>query len=208
MLDLKGVEVAAVCDLDDNAAARVRKLCREAGERPPSIYARGSEDYRRLLDLEDLDGVIVTTPWERHATMGLAAFEARTPAAIEVPAAVTIDERWQLVEVAERTGVSATMLENWVYRREPLAVLNIMRAGLLEEIVYCESAHIDPTCDQGGDGTFLCLVGRLLHAVRIASENASELRSAAERTARTKLLKLISRNQRIRCQQIRCQQVR
>ena len=68
--------------------------------------------------------------------------------------------------------------------------------------------HIDATCDQGRDGTFLCLAGRVLHAVRIASENASELRPAAERTERTKLLKLISGEQRIRCQQIRCQQVR
>ena len=141
LLDLAGVEVAAICDLDDNAAARARRLCREAGKPPPSIYARGPEDYRRLLDLEDLDGVIVATPWEWHATMGVAALEAGTPAAIEVPAAITTDECWQLVEAAERTGVSATMLENWVYRREPLAVLNIMRAGLLGEIVYCESGY-------------------------------------------------------------------
>ena len=68
--------------------------------------------------------------------------------------------------------------------------------------------HIDATCDQGWGGTLLCLASWVLHAVRIASENAGELRPAAECTARTKILKLISGKQRIRCQQIRCQQVR
>lgn len=63
--------------------------------------------------------------------------------------------------------------------------------------------HIDATCDQGRGGTFLCVAGGVLHAVRVASEDAGELRPAAERTERTKLLKLISGKQRIRCQQIR-----
>ena len=63
--------------------------------------------------------------------------------------------------------------------------------------------HIDATCDQGRGATFLCLAGWVLHAVRIASENASELRPAADRTERTKLLNLIGGKQRIRCQQIR-----
>ena len=141
LLDLPGVEVVAICDMDDNAAAKARKTCVDAGKPQPTIYASGPEDYRRLLDVEDLDGVIVATPWEWHATMAVAALEAGKAAAIEVPVATTVDECWQLVETAERTGVSATMLENWVYRREPLAVLNIARAGLLGEIVYCESGY-------------------------------------------------------------------
>ena len=141
LLDLPGVEVAAVCDADDNAAARARKICQDAGKPQPTVYARGPEDYRRLLAREDLDGVIVATPWQWHARMAVAALEAGKAVAIEVPAAITIDECWQLVETAERTGVSATMLENWVYRREPLAVLNIMRAGLLGEVVHCESGY-------------------------------------------------------------------
>ena len=48
--------------------------------------------------------------------------------------------------------------------------------------------HIDATCDHGKGGTFLCLagwIGWVLHAVRITSENASELRPAVERTLDT-----------------------
>ncbi len=141
LLDLPGVEVPAICDLDDNAVARAQQLCEQAGKPRPAAYARGAEDYRRMLERSELDAVVVATPWQFHAPMTLAALEAGKAAAVEVPAAITIDECWALVEAAERPGASATMLENWVYRREPLAVLEIARAGLLGEVVHCESGY-------------------------------------------------------------------
>ena len=141
LLDQPGVEVPAVCDVDDNAAARAQQLVVDSGRAKPEAYARGAEDFRRMFQRNDLDGVILATPWQWHAPMMLAALEAGKAAAVEVPAAVTVDECWALVEAAEKTGVSATMLENWVYRREPLAVLNIARAGLLGEVVHCESGY-------------------------------------------------------------------
>ena len=141
LLDLPGVEVPAICDIDDNAVARAQKLAQDAGKGKPDAYARGPQDYRRMLERTDLDGVIIATPWQLHTPMTLAALEAGKAAAVEVPAAITIDECWALVEAAEKPGASATMLENWVYRREPLAVLNIARAGLLGEVVHCESGY-------------------------------------------------------------------
>jgi predicted dehydrogenase len=141
LVDLPGVEVPAVCDIDDNAVARAQRITEEAGKGKPAAYARGPEDYRRMLERTDLDGVIIATPWQLHAPMTLAAIDAGKAAAVEVPAAITLDECWALVEAAEKPGASATMLENWVYRREPLAVLNIARAGLLGEVVHCESGY-------------------------------------------------------------------
>ena len=141
LLDLPGVEVTAVCDIDDNAVERARKLSTDAGKQRPDAYAAGPQDYLRMLERTDLDGVIIATSWPLHAPMTLAVLEAGKAAAVEVPACVTLDECWALVEAAEKPGASATMLENWVYRREPLAVLNIARAGLLGEIVHCESGY-------------------------------------------------------------------
>lgn len=141
LLDLPGVEVTAICDIDDSAAARARQLTEAAGKGKPAVFASGPEDYRRMLERADADGVAIATPWQLHAPMMLAALDAGKAAAVEVPAAITVEECWALVEKAEKTKVSATMLENWVYRREPLAVLNIARAGLLGEIFHCESGY-------------------------------------------------------------------
>lgn len=141
LLDLPGVQVPAVCDVDDNAAARAQQMCLDAGKPKPDAYARGPQDYLRLYERNDIDGVVIATPWDWHAPMLLSALRAGKAAAVEVPAAVTLDECWEIVETAEETGVSATMLENWVYRREPLAVLNMARKGLLGEVVHCESGY-------------------------------------------------------------------
>jgi predicted dehydrogenase len=141
LLDVPGAEVAAVADIDDNALARAQKICLDAGRAKPEGFARGPQDFRRMVERKDLDAVLVATPWEWHAPMMLAAMDAGKYAATEVPAAVTLEECEALVEKNQRTGRRATMLENWVYRREPLAVLTMARAGLLGEIVHCESGY-------------------------------------------------------------------
>ncbi len=141
LLDLDAVQVPALCDTDDNALAAGAALLASASRPKAELYARGPEDFRRLLDRNDLDGVIIATPWQWHAPMMLAALDAGKAAAVEVPAAITIEECWAVLEKAEKTRVSATMLENWVWRREPMAIANMARAGLLGEVVHCESGY-------------------------------------------------------------------
>ncbi|GAH43864.1 unnamed protein product, partial [marine sediment metagenome] len=60
---------------------------------------------------------------------------------IEVPAAVSIEQCWDLVNTHEETGVPCMMLENWSFRKDNLAVLNMVRQGLFGEIVHCHCAH-------------------------------------------------------------------
>ena len=141
LLDLPGVEIVALADVNDNALTRAQQLCVEQGDAKPAGYPRGNEDFRRMVERDDLDAVITATPWEWHVPVMLAAMDAGKVAATEVPAATTLEDCWALVEKSEQTGVHGTMLENWVFRREPLAVLEIARAGLLGEVVYCESGY-------------------------------------------------------------------
>ena len=60
---------------------------------------------------------------------------------MEVPCAITLEECWDLVKTHETTGVPCMMLENWSFRRDNLAVLNMIRKGLFGEIVHCHCAH-------------------------------------------------------------------
>ena len=141
LLDLPSVEVTAVCDVDETRTAKARATAAERGVKPPEVYARGPEDYKRLLARDDLDAVIITTPWEYHAPIAVEAMKAGKYAASEVPIALSVDECWQLVETHESTGVPCMMLENWSFRRDNLAVLNMIRAGLLGETVYCHCSY-------------------------------------------------------------------
>jgi len=104
------------------------------------VYKR-QEDYKRLVERDDLDAVLIATPWEWHTHMAVAAMKAGKYAAIEVPASITLEQCWELVDTHEQTGVPCMMLENWSFRRDNLAVLNMIRLGLFGDIVHCHCAH-------------------------------------------------------------------
>ncbi len=141
MLHIKGLEFPALCDIDPVNLAAAQDLLAQAGRPKAEAYIKGEAAYLELVARDDLDAVIIATPWKWHAPMAVAAMRAGKYAGVEVPAAQTIEECWQLVRTHEETGVPCMMLENWSFRRDNLAVLNLIRAGLLGEIVHCHCAH-------------------------------------------------------------------
>ncbi len=142
LLQIEGVEVRAICDLYDDWAARSRKACVDRGRPEPALYVNGKDEYKKLLDRDDLDAVFISTPWEDHARMAVDAMNRGKHAFLEVPACVTLDECWQLVDTAERTQRHCMMMENVNYGREELMVLNMCRLGVLGELLHGEAAYI------------------------------------------------------------------
>jgi predicted dehydrogenase len=141
LLSFGDVQVPAICDINVENLARALSLVEKSrGERPEG-YSRNEEDFRRLVARKDLDAVVIATPWHWHTPMAVAGMKAGKYVGVEVPAALTLEECWELVTTSERTGVPCMMLENWSFRRDNLAVLNMIRAGLLGEIVHCHCAH-------------------------------------------------------------------
>ncbi len=141
LLTMEGVEIPALCDIDQAKVERAQARVEKSGRAKPEGYTRGEEDFRRLLGRSDLDAVLIATPWNWHTPMAVAAMRAGKYAAVEVPAALTFEECWQLVDTHEATGAPCMMLENWSFRRDNLAVLNMIRQGLFGEIVHCHCAH-------------------------------------------------------------------
>ncbi|HLA41719.1 MAG TPA: Gfo/Idh/MocA family oxidoreductase [Candidatus Glassbacteria bacterium] len=141
MLSLPNLRFPALCDVQPENAAQAAKLISERGHPEPTLYTKGDQDFRRLLERADLQAVIIASPWHWHTPMAVAAMQNGKYAGVEVPAAITIEECWELVETHEKSGVPCMMLENWSFRRDNLAVLNMIRAGLLGEIVHCHCAH-------------------------------------------------------------------
>jgi len=135
------IEVTAVCDIVPEAARRAADAVHQARDREPRLFTAGERDYLRLLERRDVDAVIVATPWLWHTPMAVAAMERGKAVGLEVPAATTVEECWDLVETHERTGVPLMMLENVCYRRDVMAVLQIVRQGLLGELVHLHCGY-------------------------------------------------------------------
>ena len=167
LLELEGVQVRAVCDLLEDRVARSQRRVEKSGQPKPTGYSRGETDFKRLCEEEDVDLIVTATPWRWHVPVCVAAMEAGKHAATEVPAAVTVDGCWQLVETSERTNRHCVMLENCCYGETEMMVLHMVRKGLLGELVHCEAGYMHELRD---DGEMITAAGqmrwRLRNAVR------------------------------------------
>jgi len=141
VLQRNDVVVNALCDIDKQAADEAAKHVTDTGAKKPALYTRGDEDFRRMLKRDDLDGVIIATPWVWHAPMSVATMQAGKYAGVEVSAALTLDECWDLVNTSEATGLPCMILENVCYRRDVMAVLNMVRQGLFGELIHAHCGY-------------------------------------------------------------------
>ena len=80
-------------------------------------------------------------------------------AATEIPAAIKLEECWELVETSEKTGRYCCMMENVNYMREEMAILSMVRKGLFGELLHAEGADEHDTrylkISDGGDGIWV-----------------------------------------------------
>jgi hypothetical protein len=141
-LKIPGCRISAVCDIRDERTSWAQKAIAAAGHAAPAVYSRGPRDFERLCETEELDLVFTATPWEWHVPVMLAAMKAGKHAATEVPAAMTIDDCWALVEAAEKFRRHAVMMENCNYDRPEMLVLNIVQQGLLGDVLHAEGGYL------------------------------------------------------------------
>ncbi|MFD2573146.1 Gfo/Idh/MocA family protein [Spirosoma soli] len=135
------VEITAICDPSAEAVSRTNTLIEKAGRKAPVSYGNGDEAFREMLKRDDIDGVVIATPWEWHVPMAVATMQAGKYAGVEVSATVTLKESWDLVDAFEKTGSPCMILENVCYRRDVLAVLNMIRKGMFGEMTYAHCGY-------------------------------------------------------------------
>lgn len=142
LVRIKGAEIRAVCDLFPERVERAQRIVEQAGFAKPEGYSAGEHDFEKLCARDDLDLVYTATPWEWHVPVCLAAMKNGKHAATEVPAALTLDECWQLVATSESTERYAIMMENCCYDREEMMILNMVRQGVLGELLHAECGYL------------------------------------------------------------------
>lgn len=135
------VEVVAICDVQQRMMDMSKDMIKKSGKTMPQIILDGPHGYRKMLENKDIDAVIISTPWEWHTTMCLDAMNAGKYTACEVMTGATIEECWQLVHASERTGMPLMMLENVCYRRDVMAVMNMVRQNVFGELIHLQGGY-------------------------------------------------------------------
>ena len=135
------VEVNAICDIDPAAINFSLEQIKKSGRKAPAVYGKGDEDFLNLVKRDDLDGILIATPWQWHVPMTIAAMKAGKYAAVEVSATVTLKESWDLVDTFEKTGSHCMILENVCYRRDVMAILKMVREGMFGEMTYAHCGY-------------------------------------------------------------------
>src|SRR6478672_7502635 len=142
LLKIPGCRITAVCDIRPERTTWATAQITAAGHPAPAAYTRGPHDFERLCETEDLDLVYNATPWEWHVPIMLAAMKNGKHAATEVPAAMTIDDCWAMVESAEKHKKHCVLMENCNYDRMEMMVYNMVRQGVLGEILHAEGGYL------------------------------------------------------------------
>ncbi|MFB3829687.1 MAG: Gfo/Idh/MocA family protein [Bryobacteraceae bacterium] len=130
------VAVAAVCDVDENHAARAAALAAERRGTKPPVF----RDFRRLLELRDLDAVMIATPDHWHALPTVMACQAGKDVFVEKPLCHSMNEGRAMAAAARRYN-RVTQLGNHIHNDLPnyRRVVELIRSGILGDVrrAYC-----------------------------------------------------------------------
>jgi predicted dehydrogenase len=137
----KDVEVVAICDVQERMINMSKELIKKSGKAQPNVIMNGPYGYRKMLESKDIDAVIISTPWEWHTVMCIDAMNAGKYVGCEVITGTTVEECWELVHTSERTRMPLMMLENVCYRRDVMAVMNMVRQNLFGEMVHLQGGY-------------------------------------------------------------------
>jgi predicted dehydrogenase len=151
---IEGVDVVGICDLDAGRARRSEDQVKGKGH-SPKVFTGDENAWRKMLEDTKPDAVFISTPWEQHAGQAIAAMKAGCHAFVELPIALTLREMWEIVDTSEATGRHCMLMENVNYGREELLYLNMVRQGVIGELLHAEASYIHELRGQmnGGDST-------------------------------------------------------
>jgi len=142
LIHIEGVKIVALCDKYPDRVARMQTFLTEKGLNKAKDFSGSEEAWKKLCEDPEIDLVYICTPWSWHTPMAVYAMECGKHAAVEVPAAMTLDQCWQLVETSERTRKHCMQLENCCYDFFELLTLNMVRQGFFGDIVHGEGSYI------------------------------------------------------------------
>jgi predicted dehydrogenase len=142
LLNRQDVEVISVCDIDEKRIEAAKKRITQSGKKMPDFYSTDNYAWKTMLEKKEHDGIVIATPWEWHKDMVIGSMEAGIKyVATEVVLGITLEDHWDVVKAAEKNKAHVMMLENVCYRRDVMAVLNMVRQGLFGELIHLQGGY-------------------------------------------------------------------
>lgn len=139
---IEGTAVKGLCDVEADRVEACQELLEKLGRPRATGYSGSTEAYKEMCERDDIDLIYIATDWVHHVPLAVYAMEHGKHVAIEVPAALTMDEIWQLINTSERTRLHCMMLENCVYDFFEIATLNMAQQGLFGEVLHVEGSYL------------------------------------------------------------------
>lgn len=104
-------------------------------------YNNGEEDYLNMLDHYKPELVFITSPWQCHVSHAIQCVERQCHIALEIKGGLYLDEYQPLIDLAEQKNCRVFPLENTLFRRDILALCNMVNAGVFGEIIYMRGGY-------------------------------------------------------------------
>ncbi len=134
-------QVVALCEAYE---PYLEPAARKAGGSPARF-----RDYRRMLEMKDLDAVAVCTPDHWHALQFIHACEAGKDVYVEKPLSLRVAEGRKMVEAARRTG---RVTQVGIQRRSSEVcreACELVRNGGIGKVTVAKSYHVLNECPMG-----------------------------------------------------------
>ncbi|MBR6063605.1 MAG: Gfo/Idh/MocA family oxidoreductase [Bacteroidales bacterium] len=139
---IEGTDIKGLCDVEADRVEKCQEILEKLGRPRAMGYSGSTEAYKEMCERDDIDLIYIATDWIHHAPLAIYAMEHGKHVAIEVPAAISMEEIWQLINTSERTRKHCMMLENCVYDFFEIATLNMAQQGLFGEVLHVEGSYL------------------------------------------------------------------
>ena len=124
------VQLVAVADISEE---RAREAAKQWG------VERVFEDYRDLLELEEIEAISVCTPGQAHCEPTVAALQAGKHVLVEKPMAATAAESWRMVQAARASNKILMVEMKWRFMPQILAARQAIERGDVGGLYYAEA---------------------------------------------------------------------
>ena len=135
-------EIIAFSDITEHKLTIAADKLAAWQKKKVSLYHKSETEWKQLAKRDDIDLVIIATPWNLHASMAIYCMKNGKHVGSEVPISSTIEDCWKIIQTAEHTQRHCIMMENCNYNEEELWVLNMIQEGVFGDITHAEGAYL------------------------------------------------------------------